>query len=83
VFLPEAIAKAFYAGFCNDIIWPLLHYQFEPGVTNSRFDDTLWQAYVAANKAFAEVTVKAHDLWVLATRDKSLTNRYFINTCKF
>lgn len=68
VFLPEAIAKAFYAGFCNDIVWPLLHYQFEPGVTNTRFDDTLWQAYVAANKAFADVTIKSHEpndvLWL-------------------
>jgi trehalose-6-phosphate synthase len=68
VFLPEAIATAFYAGFCNDIIWPVLHYQFEPGVTTSRFDDKLWNAYVVANKMFSEVTIKAHEpndvLWL-------------------
>jgi len=60
VFLSKEIATAFYSGLCNDCIWPLLHYSFEPGVTNTRFEDSMWQSYVEANKAFAEVTMTAY-----------------------
>jgi trehalose-6-phosphate synthase len=47
------------AGFCKQQLWPLLHYVL-PMATSSagRFDDELWQAYIKANKMFAEQVVE-------------------------
>ncbi|KAL1357174.1 hypothetical protein HN51_009145 [Arachis hypogaea] len=53
-FLPSEIEDQFYNGFCKQHLWPLFHYMLPmyPGYSN-RFDRTLWQAYVSANKIFA------------------------------
>ena len=37
------------AGFCNDILWPILHYE-----NAAPFDLGLWSAYKTANRAFAD-----------------------------
>ncbi|KAL2482834.1 hypothetical protein Fot_44278 [Forsythia ovata] len=54
-FLPSNLMNKFYHGFCKHYLWPLFHYMlpFTPdhGV---RFDKDMWQAYVSANKVFAD-----------------------------
>ncbi|KAL0385573.1 UNVERIFIED_CONTAM: putative alpha,alpha-trehalose-phosphate synthase [UDP-forming] 9 [Sesamum radiatum] len=54
-FLPLDIQKKFYYGFCKQQLWPLFHYML-PMCTDhgDRFDRQLWQAYVSANKVFAD-----------------------------
>nr|XP_027190909.1 probable alpha,alpha-trehalose-phosphate synthase [UDP-forming] 9 isoform X2 [Cicer arietinum] len=54
-FIPSEIQKQFYDGFCKNYLWPLFHYMLpgHPGYCN-RFDRSLWQAYVSANKIFAD-----------------------------
>jgi len=40
-----------YAGFCKQQLWPMLHYWLPLSPNSaSRFDPDLWQAYVKANK---------------------------------
>lgn len=47
------------AGFCKQQLWPLFHYLLPLSPTASgRFDPELWQAYVKANKAFADKLVE-------------------------
>lgn len=54
-FLPPEVFSKYYHGFCKQQLWPLFHYMLplspEHGV---RFDRLLWQAYVSANKIFAD-----------------------------
>ncbi|KAH7528491.1 hypothetical protein FEM48_Zijuj05G0077800 [Ziziphus jujuba var. spinosa] len=54
-FLPPDLQKKFYHGFCKQYLWPLFHYMLpmcrEHG---NHFDRLLWQAYVSANKIFAD-----------------------------
>ncbi|KAG8652536.1 probable alpha,alpha-trehalose-phosphate synthase [UDP-forming] 9 [Manihot esculenta] len=54
-FLPPELHKKFYHGFCKHQLWPLFHYMLPmcPDHSN-RFDKLLWQAYVSANKIFAD-----------------------------
>ncbi|XP_059636979.1 probable alpha,alpha-trehalose-phosphate synthase [UDP-forming] 11 [Cornus florida] len=54
-FLPSDIQNKFYHGFCKHYLWPLTHYML-PVTSNHgvRFDRSLWQAYVSANKIFAD-----------------------------
>lgn len=54
-FIPPDIYKKFYHGFCKHHLWPLFHYMLPlcPDHGN-RFDRLLWQAYVSANKIFAD-----------------------------
>jgi alpha,alpha-trehalose-phosphate synthase [UDP-forming]/trehalose-phosphatase len=47
---PPTWRQRFYAGFCNQSLWPLLH--GFPG--RYRFVDEEWQCYVEANRAYAE-----------------------------
>jgi len=49
-FIPSDLQKQFYDGFCKRYLWPLFHYTFP----SNRFDKSLWQAYVSANKIFAD-----------------------------
>ncbi|CAA6670281.1 unnamed protein product [Spirodela intermedia] len=49
VFLPPEVHNRFYHGFCKHYLWPL------GGV---HFDRCLWQAYVSANKAFADTVTE-------------------------
>lgn len=54
-FLPPDIHKKFYHGFCKQHLWPLFHYMLpmSPG-HGDLFNRSLWQAYVSANKIFAD-----------------------------
>ncbi|KAK1314063.1 Alpha,alpha-trehalose-phosphate synthase [UDP-forming] 6 [Acorus calamus] len=54
-FLPQDIHSRFYHGFCKQQLWPLFHYMLplSPDL-GGRFDRSLWQAYVSANKIFAD-----------------------------
>ncbi|KAK8586647.1 hypothetical protein V6N13_010233 [Hibiscus sabdariffa] len=54
-FLPPDLQKKFYHGFCKKYLWSLFHYMLPmcPDYGN-RFDRLLWQAYLSANKIFAE-----------------------------
>lgn len=62
VFLNVQLKDKFYRGCCKQLLWPLLHYQvpLSPNST-SRFDPLLWQAYIAANKKFAEKVTEFYD----------------------
>ncbi|EPS67351.1 hypothetical protein M569_07419 [Genlisea aurea] len=54
-FLPPDIQHKFYHGFCKQQLWPLFHYMLPMSVAHGgRFDKQLWQAYVSANKTFAD-----------------------------
>ncbi|GER32259.1 trehalose phosphate synthase [Striga asiatica] len=54
-FLPPEIQKNFYYGFCKQQLWPLFHYMLPMCSDHGdRFDRQLWQAYVSANKIFAD-----------------------------
>ncbi|KAM7268963.1 hypothetical protein ACFE04_024460 [Oxalis oulophora] len=54
-FLPHDLQKKFYQGFCKRQLWPLFHYMLPMSPENGdRFDRGLWQAYVSANKRYAD-----------------------------
>lgn len=54
-FLPHDLQKKFYLGFCKQQLWPLFHYMLPICSDHGdRFDRSLWQAYVSANKIFAD-----------------------------
>ncbi|KAJ8773791.1 hypothetical protein K2173_008254 [Erythroxylum novogranatense] len=54
-FLPHDLKKKFYLGFCKQHLWPLFHYMLPMCPDHgSRFDRDFWQAYVWANKMFAD-----------------------------
>ncbi|KAK8968935.1 Alpha,alpha-trehalose-phosphate synthase [UDP-forming] 6 [Platanthera guangdongensis] len=70
LFLPGDLRSRFYLGFCKRHLWPLFHYllPLSPDLA-SRFDRSLWQAYVSVNKLFAdkilEVISPEHDsVWL-------------------
>jgi len=52
--LPDGMAKAFYDGYANDTLWPLLH-GFPERVA---FDPSTWPAYRAANARFADAILE-------------------------
>lgn len=58
-FLPSEIQNKFYHGFCKHYLWPLFHYML-PVTPNHgvRFDQSLWRAYVSANKVFADTIME-------------------------
>ncbi|KAG0501963.1 hypothetical protein HPP92_002035 [Vanilla planifolia] len=55
LFLPDDLYFRFYFGFCKSYLWSLFHYllPFSPDLA-SRFNRSLWQAYVSVNKLFAD-----------------------------
>ncbi|XP_011028589.1 PREDICTED: probable alpha,alpha-trehalose-phosphate synthase [UDP-forming] 9 [Populus euphratica] len=54
-FIPPDIYKKFYHDFCKHHLWPLFHYMLPLSLDHgNRFDRLLWQAYVSANKIFAD-----------------------------
>ncbi|KAA8540842.1 hypothetical protein F0562_024805 [Nyssa sinensis] len=59
-FLSPDLHKKFYLGFCKQYLWPLFHYMLPlfPDFAN-HFDRLLWQAYVSANKVFADKVMEA------------------------
>jgi trehalose 6-phosphate synthase/phosphatase len=64
VFLSQEEATAFYEGFSNSSIWPLLHYL--PNYL--RYEPAWWDHYQNVNRTFAEkVLEKAHEgdmVWI-------------------
>lgn len=64
VFLPPRLARAYYGGFCNGTLWPLLH-SFP---MFARYSGEDWAAYRKANELFAdrilEETGSEDTLWV-------------------
>ncbi|GMI82281.1 TREHALOSE -6-PHOSPHATASE SYNTHASE S7, trehalose-phosphatase/synthase 7 [Hibiscus trionum] len=58
-FLPPDILTKFYHGFCKQHLWPLFHYML-PFAANhgGRFDRSMWEAYVAANKIFSQRVIE-------------------------
>ncbi|KAK9669409.1 hypothetical protein RND81_13G127700 [Saponaria officinalis] len=58
-FLPSDLQNKFYHGFCKQYLWPLFHYMLPMSLDHgSRFDRSLWQAYVSANKIFADKVIE-------------------------
>ncbi|KAL9383731.1 hypothetical protein Peur_024054 [Populus x canadensis] len=58
-FLPPDILSKFYHGFCKQYLWPLFHYMLPiSGNHGGRFDRSLWEAYVAANKIFSQRVIE-------------------------
>lgn len=56
IFLPTDMQNKFYHGFCKHYLWPLFHYMMPMTGSNGviRFNRSQWQAYVSANKIFAD-----------------------------
>eukprot|EP00943_MAST-04B_sp_MAST-4B-sp1_P004783 g4783.t1 len=71
IFISEELAEPYYSGFCNNVLWPLFHYEllpsFRPGV-EKKFDRTLWEAYKKVNSLFAEAIKDIYEegdiIWV-------------------
>ncbi|MDB4963522.1 MAG: trehalose-6-phosphate synthase [Myxococcales bacterium] len=61
---PPTWRQRFYAGFCNQSLWPLLH--AFPG--RVRYVDDEWACYVEANQAYAKLLVEAGganaEIWI-------------------
>ncbi|CAN1847384.1 Probable alpha,alpha-trehalose-phosphate synthase [UDP-forming] 7 [Linum perenne] len=58
-FLPPDILAKFYHGFCKQHLWPLFHYMLPFSANHGgRFDRSLWEAYVAANKIFSQRVIE-------------------------
>ena len=49
IFLSGKKYDEYYNGFCNDVLWPLLHYE----TSFVKFDHANWQSYVDVNRKFA------------------------------
>ena len=55
VYLDLDLRDRFYKDFCKQKLWPLLHYLLPLAATSAaRFQREGWQAYVKANKGFAD-----------------------------
>lgn len=59
VFVPPDLKQKYFDGFCKQQLWPLFHYllPLTPDL-GSRFDRSLWQAYVSVNKMFANKVIE-------------------------
>ncbi|XP_022147884.1 probable alpha,alpha-trehalose-phosphate synthase [UDP-forming] 7 [Momordica charantia] len=58
-FLPPHILEKFYDGFCKRHLWPLFHYMLPYSADQKgRFDRSMWEAYVSANKLFFQKVVE-------------------------
>ena len=49
VFVPKPLYDSYYNGLCNDVLWPLLHYQPELVA----FNEKSWNAYREVNQRIA------------------------------
>ncbi|KZV27210.1 putative alpha,alpha-trehalose-phosphate synthase [Dorcoceras hygrometricum] len=58
-FLPPNILTKYYDGFCKKQLWPLFHYMLPYSVDHgNRFDRSMWEAYVSANKMFSQKVIE-------------------------
>ncbi|KAL2338586.1 hypothetical protein Fmac_013032 [Flemingia macrophylla] len=54
-FIPAEVHNKFYHGFCKHYLWPLFHYMLPMSPSQgAHFDRSQWQAYVLANRIFAD-----------------------------
>ena len=62
--LSDEELQEFYAGFCNDTIWPLFHYF----PTYAEYDAATWASYQAVNQRFFEAVMRVAEpdatIWV-------------------
>ena len=49
IFIKKKEYHKYYNGFCNDVLWPLLHYETE----YVRYDLSNWKTYIDVNKKIA------------------------------
>jgi len=54
VFLPQRLARPYYAGFSNRTLWPLFH-SFP---SYARYDAREWDAYVSVNRLFRDAILR-------------------------
>ncbi|XP_008775883.1 probable alpha,alpha-trehalose-phosphate synthase [UDP-forming] 7 [Phoenix dactylifera] len=58
-FLPADLLEKFYHGFCKQQLWPLFHYMLPFSADHGgRFDRSLWESYVLANKLFSQKVIE-------------------------
>mgnify|MGYP003318597115 CR=1 FL=1 len=50
VMLNPEMQERHYKGFCKEYLWNMMHYVLPMGQNEQRFEKTLWQAHVGANK---------------------------------
>jgi trehalose 6-phosphate synthase/phosphatase len=50
VFFDQALYDSFYNGFCNNLIWPLFHYESN----RTAYREENWRSYVEVNERFAQ-----------------------------
>jgi len=64
IFIKKKEYHKYYNGFCNDVLWPLLHYETE----YVRYDLSNWNTYVEVNKKIAKnlsTLVQTNDIvWI-------------------
>lgn len=64
LFVGDDLYDPYYNGFCNDVLWPLFHYQSEI----ASFETSTWKFYEQVNERFAAeiaATANADDLiWI-------------------
>lgn len=62
--ISKDLYDSYYNNFCNDVLWPLCHYESEL----VRFDTTHWESYVKVNEIFAKhianIYKKGDVVWV-------------------
>ncbi|KAG7385984.1 hypothetical protein PHYPSEUDO_000839 [Phytophthora pseudosyringae] len=74
VFLDAKRERLYYEGFCKTVMWPLFHScppttddqiiqheMMEGGQEDERSMEKMWQAYVAANQAFADAVQEVYE----------------------
>ncbi|XP_022865562.1 probable alpha,alpha-trehalose-phosphate synthase [UDP-forming] 7 [Olea europaea var. sylvestris] len=58
-FLPPNLLGKYYDGFCKKQLWPLFHYMLPFSANHgSRFDRSMWEAYVSVNRLFSQKVVE-------------------------
>ncbi|KAF8391202.1 hypothetical protein HHK36_023504 [Tetracentron sinense] len=58
-FIPPEILAKYYHGFCKQQLWPLFHYMLPYSANHGgRFDRSMWEAYVLANKLFSQKVIE-------------------------
>jgi trehalose 6-phosphate synthase/phosphatase len=64
LFMQKKLYDSYYNGCCNDVLWPLLHYQTELVA----FDHDCWESYQEANRRFAariaEIASPEDMIWI-------------------
>lgn len=64
VIIEKQLYDAYYDEFCNDVLWPLFHYESQ----HAFFKQEAWEAYIKANKLMAEgilkITKDNDNIWI-------------------